>query len=371
MDYIVSVVVPTKNRYKYLKYLIKLVDGFHLKGLELVIQDNSDDNTEIQEYLKIFDNTDIKYYYSADSLTMSGNADVGILHSTGEYICYIGDDDGVCRNIVDCAKWLKKNGYDAATSRVAFYTWGKKVKVIKSLRSFVVRDTSIELRRLVRKGMILLDAHTPLIYQAIVRKSEIMKIFQKYGTFFPSCPPDIAGSVALSFIVNKFCEINIPVVINGASEMTGGGVRKEGGIIPLERVGFITQKDVDKWEPTLPKVWTGAYAWANSGIKTFRIMGHPELADACNLEYTLAYATAIRPGRKIMWHYSMTYTHYRFNQMLLILGIQLKHLLEKVMHNIPFFYKQYKNVATILEAEHYISVNTNGSSVKLFNCEKI
>ena len=94
MDYLVSVVVPTKNRYKYLKNLIRLIDGFHLDELELVIQDNSDDNTEILEYLKNYSNSNIHYYYSTDKLTMSTNADAGIRNAKGEYVCYIGDDDG-------------------------------------------------------------------------------------------------------------------------------------------------------------------------------------------------------------------------------------------------------------------------------------
>lgn len=107
MSYLVSVVVPTKNRYKYLKHLIKLVDSFQLPELEFVIQDNSDDNSEILSFLKSYSNPHIKYFYSTDALTMSQNGELAIRRSTGDYVCYIGDDDGVCRNIVDCARWMK------------------------------------------------------------------------------------------------------------------------------------------------------------------------------------------------------------------------------------------------------------------------
>ena len=47
---LLSIVVPTKNRYYYLLKLIELVESIGSPELELVIQDNSDDN---DEFLKI------------------------------------------------------------------------------------------------------------------------------------------------------------------------------------------------------------------------------------------------------------------------------------------------------------------------------
>ena len=79
MTYLVSVVVPTKNRYIFLKPLIQMIDSFHLDELELVIQDNSDNNGEILEYLKRFDSSNISYYYSNDKLSMSQNGELSII----------------------------------------------------------------------------------------------------------------------------------------------------------------------------------------------------------------------------------------------------------------------------------------------------
>ena len=49
---LLSIVVPTKDRYKYLKYLIELIASFNSDEVELVIQDNSEDNKEILDFLK-------------------------------------------------------------------------------------------------------------------------------------------------------------------------------------------------------------------------------------------------------------------------------------------------------------------------------
>ena len=51
MQPIISVMVPTKNRYKYLIHLITLIEGFNDKRIELVIHDNSDNNSEIINFM--------------------------------------------------------------------------------------------------------------------------------------------------------------------------------------------------------------------------------------------------------------------------------------------------------------------------------
>ena len=58
---IISIVVPTKNRYKYLKQFIILVESFKDERIELFIQDNSDDNSEILEFLSNKDLVSTKY----------------------------------------------------------------------------------------------------------------------------------------------------------------------------------------------------------------------------------------------------------------------------------------------------------------------
>lgn len=89
MNYIVSVVVPTRNRYQYLKHLIQMIDGFKLAELELVVQDNSDDNREILNFLKNINADNIKYFYISQPLTMSQNGELAINNATGEYVCVI------------------------------------------------------------------------------------------------------------------------------------------------------------------------------------------------------------------------------------------------------------------------------------------
>lgn len=306
MDYLVSVVVPTKNRYKYLKNLIRLIDGFHLDELELVIQDNSDDNTEILEYLKNYSNGNIHYYYSTDKLTMSTNADAGIRNAKGEYVCYIGDDDGVCKNIVECVRWMKNNRIDGIKSSQVIFHYNEELEQPSRL-SIVnkgcvahIEDPMSLLRQANRRGLILADSHIPMVYQSIIKKTVLDRVYERGGTHFPGVVPDVSGGVCICFELKKYAVIGMPVVINGLSKNAAGGVftKDKNGILKLEDVSFITQQARDEWDKRLPRLWYGSSVWTNAGIKALEYMGAKDMAANVNIEYSLARALRFYPWLK-------------------------------------------------------------------------
>lgn len=120
---LLSIVVPTKNRYYYLKYLIQLIENLHSDEIEMVIQDNSDDNSDFLDYLKVNNFDFIRYDYTKGQIPMSDNADKAVLNSTGEYICFVGDDDGVTNYIIDGVHWMKENGIEVVKSASLNYFW--------------------------------------------------------------------------------------------------------------------------------------------------------------------------------------------------------------------------------------------------------
>ena len=120
---LLSLVVPTKDRYYYLKFLIALVDSFRFNDFEMIIQDNTYDNTEILKYLEVCQYDFVKYYYTKEQISVKENSDLAILHSSGEYVCFIGDDDGVSRHILKVVKYMRKNGIESLTTINSKYVW--------------------------------------------------------------------------------------------------------------------------------------------------------------------------------------------------------------------------------------------------------
>lgn len=75
MSYLLSLVVPTKNRYPYLKHLIQYIKSFNSDKIELVIQDNATDNAEIVGFIKEEDFVHLKYYHTKESISVGLNSD--------------------------------------------------------------------------------------------------------------------------------------------------------------------------------------------------------------------------------------------------------------------------------------------------------
>ena len=195
MSYLLSIVVPTKDRYKYLKQLIIFIDGFATEGLELVIQDNTFDNSEIVEFLRLNERSHLKYFHNKEQLSMSLNGDLAIDHSTGEYVCFIGDDDGVLPNIIDCVKWMKNNGIEALRPAVTIYNWPDFLDFSKNNLSGALFydnfsydlekiDSIKSLQKLANHGFTHIYT-IPKVYQGIVKRTCLDEIYKIGGTFSP------------------------------------------------------------------------------------------------------------------------------------------------------------------------------------------
>ena len=279
MTPLLSIIVPTKNRYKYLYYLIELINDFESNDIELVIQDNSDDNTEFVSYLNKVKKSWLHYFYCSDRLTSIENFDKAVLNSKGRYVCFIGDDDGVTRQIVDCVHLMEDNNIEAAKGLKTMYFWPETGKdggllVVEKAkrRTFKYLNPLIELKRSFSRGLENLG-EIPVLYTGIVKRTILDDIFLKYKTYFPGgASADIANGVALCFYVKRFAKIYTPLVITGTSSMTGS-VSNRRRLLEFSEVSFISPKVGENWEGTLPPFWSGQLVWPESAIKSLRVMG--------------------------------------------------------------------------------------------------
>lgn len=306
MNYPISVVVPTKNRYKYLKKLIELVVSFNTQELEFVIQDNSDDNQEIMEFLNNYKYPWLRYFYCKEHLTSIENFDLAINHTTGDYVCFIGDDDGIVCNIVDCANWMKANNIEALISVKSVYVWPNE----KDSSGFLTIEPSsslieylnpiLELRKTLNNGCQELG-DIPVVYTGIVSRYILSKVYKDCGTYFPGgASADIANGVALCFYVKRFVKINMPVIITGTSPMTGG-IKNRKSFIPFSNIPFISKDVGNNWEGYFPKYWFGCFVWPESAVKSLRALGKESFIAELNIY--VVYAGAVIRARVSPWFY--------------------------------------------------------------------
>lgn len=303
MAYLLSIVVPTKGRYPYLFKLMEVIDTFHSGVVELVIQDNNYDNRPIQEYFRLNGKKDyIVYDWHKESLPIYKNSDFAVRNSSGEFVCFVGDDDGVSKYIIDCCRWMEENNVDVVYPDGYYYYWPDahtserykgSIKWPDLDCRMVIHNSKKELETLLNDG-VTTDGILPRLYHGVVKRSVADKIWDKCGSYFPGASPDISNGVALTFVVDKFATIQFPICYSGASKHLGGGAvaMKHQGTTDFKSLPFLPENIEEIWYEKIPKVWTAPTIYCESAIESMRNMGHEELVDDIDFEKQYAYFVA-------------------------------------------------------------------------------
>ena len=125
LKYKLSVVIPVRNSVGTIAHtvnnVIKVLKG---KKCEIIVVDNaSDDNTckSLDRFASIPNLTLVK---NKDLVSMSENWERGLEYINGEYVTYIGGDDGLLQNGIEyLIKLLKRNSFDAISWGKVGYRW--------------------------------------------------------------------------------------------------------------------------------------------------------------------------------------------------------------------------------------------------------
>ena len=376
MKPIISVVVPTKNRYKYLKGLISMIENFNDSRIELLVHDNSDNNSEMLDFLKGKSLVSTSYYYDSDKLSMGENAERGINKAKGEYICFIGDDDAVCRNIADCAEWMRENQIDAVRSLYLNYCWNEDKgdnggTVYYDDLSFVCRlgDPIAEMKKVLNDGVPDFK-YMAKIYHGIIKKS-VLEDVQRHGEcLFPGPTPDMSGAVSIAFFIKKYVMINIPIVMPGMSRMVGGGVM--GKVLSLDEVNFITDSDREKWPADYPPLWATELIWPVCVINALKSVNHREYLTELNKNKLLSRLVIIhRTYFKEAFHYADNAILFLFDFICYFIKEGIIHLYEtliksKINGKLLGKYTVANGFNSIADAENYLM-----EQVKRFTFDKL
>lgn len=301
---LLSIVVPTKNRYKYLMSFIELVDSFNEENIEMVIQDNSDDNSSFLDYLQNKNFGFIVYHYCPESLSVVENSDKAILAASGKYICFMGDDDLVLKDLVHFVHEMDKRDIESAFFKRASYSWpGVSYKVHKipnlHIPSFSGKIECLNVRKqlcgLLAHGAVSLN-NMPQLYHGVILRSCLDEIYKLTGTYFPGPSPDMAVSVALSKIVKKHIICDVPYTVAGTAPKSAGGMgAKHQHKGKIKNTPWLPKDTEEKWERAIPKVWTGPTIYAESAIKSMRAMGMKKELKQFNYYYNYAYTIVFCP----------------------------------------------------------------------------
>lgn len=284
---ILSIVIPTYNRYKTLIPVIENILNWNFNDFELIIHDNSLDNQQFNDILVKYKNDHrLKYFHFSKKISAVENCDIAVSKANGYYVCFIGDDDGVTPEIIRICYWLKINQYESMCCNVPLYTWkdmehslsinnGFNGKLI--LKKFNGNYSNInsysELQKLLKSGAQNLY-QIPRLYQGIVSNKILQELKSKVNTYFPGPVPDMSNAVAISTLVNKHCYIDLPLIIAGHSKesMSGKNSRRlhQGEIISEKSLSDNTSTN---WSNEIPFFWSAPTIWSEAAIKSLESLG--------------------------------------------------------------------------------------------------
>ena len=304
---LLSVIIPTRNRFKYVTSAIQSILSIKDFRMELVIQDNSDKNDLLFWVNKNIDDKRLIYNYDNSPLSFVGNFNAAVSLASGKYVCLIGDDDGLNCEIVDIVEWMSSLNIDSlSTSISANFVWEnsgvpttKFTKVtggvlsLSTIKYEVFRsDLNKQLNLFLENGCYnYLDYGLPKLYQGIVKKECLDKVKEISGSYFAGLSPDIFASVAISIIAQKVYVTNYPIIISGvcgeSASIIEGLLKKNSK--NLEEAPHLRNRGEYKWSDLVPRVYTVETIWADSAIAAIIAMKVENLIKKFNIAQLSAY----------------------------------------------------------------------------------
>ncbi len=227
---LLSIVIPTLDRPDTLGHaLATLACQPTQADCEFIVQNNGG-KPEIAEMVAGLKDERFRHFASDTVLTMTDNWEAALGHASGEYIAFLGDDDGMMPYACATASAMLADGKIDLLSWSAYsYYWPRyyhpafrnrlvaEIDLTSSARRIVSRD---ELARIF--GFQAHYAHLPMIYNSFVRRSVIDRMRAACGRYFIGLSPDVASGIANAALTDGFVRLSRPLSMAGFSQHSTG-----------------------------------------------------------------------------------------------------------------------------------------------------
>ncbi|MBL4750499.1 MAG: glycosyltransferase family 2 protein [Amylibacter sp.] len=230
----ISIIIPTRERAEYLRYSIQTALEINDDNLEIVICNNaSQDNTE--EVVKSFSDPRIRYVNTGTRISMRENFNRALHESSGEYVIFFGDDDGIVPGQFKYLRQLlEAHRPDGISWNRATYGWpikgyGKKTGGIRFYKNstygtpYLYNPNTKNIDALMGCRLGQLFPVTPNIYHGCVSRAYLDKMAPSKDIYFDSTIPDVNFEFRTILAGGNFMHANHPFSINGYSPASTGG----------------------------------------------------------------------------------------------------------------------------------------------------
>lgn len=298
-NYLLSIVIPTRNRQNYCLAAIEQILSLNLESTQIVIQDNSDNETLTEKLNNYILNNKVKYHYHSGLISFVDNFSEAISLCDGEYVCMIGDDDGILPNIINVTKSAKARNIDCVVTGLnAVYIWPSDKPIVKKAENgylclAYIQNKEVSLNP--EKGLWQLtktagqryqELDLPRVYHGIAKRSKFDEVKAIAGNYFMGLTPDIFIAVALASVCKKVIRIYYPVTISGICPDSGSSNSATGKHTgDLKDAPHFKGHDNYQWDSKAPAIYSVESIWAETALHAFHLFKREDLYNNFNVKH--------------------------------------------------------------------------------------
>ena len=300
----ISVIIPTRERARYLFESLKTVTKIDDANIEIVISDNASvDNTkEIVENAK--DNR-IRYFNTGTRVSMRENFEFALEHSTGDYIIFFGDDDGLIPGqfamLRDLIEREKPNAVSWYLPTFGWPTDPKNSKeggvrlLRKGCYGAPLKVDNQKIKQQLSDGDLGDGAVYPRLYHGCMSRAYLTRITGERNPVFRARSPDIYISFRAIQHGGDFWHVPHPFSINGFSiASTGGSMARLSNEKDKNATSFLDEIKLDTVEDVIPVTQSMALAFLGT-LETARVL---YTEDKLEPNYIAWYCLVLRDASK-------------------------------------------------------------------------
>ena len=222
-----TIIIPTRERAATLEHALATVTAQDFPSLEIIVSDNaSTDNT--RAIVEANGDPRIRYINTGSRLSMSHNWEFALGHALGEWVGFVGDDDGLlpgCLNRV--AGIADAHDVDLIRSQTGSFLWPSLLGRAGGHLSLPLGGASAAIDCAAALKAVLAGKQSylelPTLYTGgFVRRAAIDRARGPDGRFFRSRIPDVYSAVILCATCPRYYYSAEPLAINGASLASTG-----------------------------------------------------------------------------------------------------------------------------------------------------
>jgi len=286
----ISIIIPTRERAEYMRYSLQTALEIQDANIDIVVCNNAscDDSEAV---VKSFSDPRIHYVNTGARISMRENFNHALKQSSGEYVIFFGDDDGIVPSQFKYLRYLlEAHRPDGLSWNRATYGWpvegyGRKTGGVRFYRHsaygipFFYDPKNKNLNALMDCQLSHLMPVTPNIYHGCVSRAYLNKIAPKGDDYFDSAIPDVNFEYRAIMLGGNFLHADHPFSINGYSPAsTGGAHNKNKSESPGAKAGhaFIAENKADPLKDVMDHALTVPLVFFSTLETVIKRMGYTE-----------------------------------------------------------------------------------------------